>query len=139
MVNLCWRKQSRGPFNKWSSSKPSETEIPHVAFAVIPISDVLGRVGTKFLEILNARKSGLPRVGSLEPMAFGSVLGKASGKLPEAVATKATPTKATQAIFDGRWMFRRFAEMKSPIIFQWTRNYKRERMIIIIFQRFWEK
>jgi hypothetical protein len=54
MVKLCWRNQSRGPFNKWSSSKPSETEIPHVTFAVVPISDVLGRVGTKLLEILNA-------------------------------------------------------------------------------------
>ena len=54
-VALCWQKLSGGPLYKSGKSlatKSLEIELPKQAFAVIPVSDVLGRVSIKLSELL---------------------------------------------------------------------------------------
>jgi hypothetical protein len=53
LVAFCLQKISGGPLYKFSKSKSvEEIELPKQAFAVIPISDVLDRVGSKLSELL---------------------------------------------------------------------------------------
>jgi len=54
-VELCSRKASGGPLYRWgrTGGKPTgEVELPKRAFAVLPISDILGRVSDKFSKLL---------------------------------------------------------------------------------------
>jgi hypothetical protein len=77
------------------------------------------------------RKSGWQRVLGREfsEFEYGSGLGKASGNLTKAEQWTDHVTSRCR---------NKLAEMKSPIIIRWERNYKGERMITIILQRFWE-
>ena len=49
---LCSRKASGGPLYRYGQSTRTEMDLPKHAFAVIPITDVAERVGTKLSNLL---------------------------------------------------------------------------------------
>ena len=56
---LCWQKLSGGPLyqlGKSSTSKPEVIELPKQAFAMLPISEVVGCATKKLAELLNDKK-----------------------------------------------------------------------------------
>jgi hypothetical protein len=58
-VLFFYQKISGGPLykvGKSSTSKPEEIELPKVAFAVVPISDVFARVAKNLADLLNDKK-----------------------------------------------------------------------------------
>jgi hypothetical protein len=56
-VALCSQKLSGGPLYKFGKSKAiEEMELPKQALAMIPISDVFDRVGSKLSELLGETK-----------------------------------------------------------------------------------
>jgi hypothetical protein len=58
IVALCSQKISGGPLYKFGKSKSTEEmELPRETFAVIPVSDVFDRVGSKLSELLGETKN----------------------------------------------------------------------------------